>query len=86
MFLVDSPIVRGDNLRFREEGVREVISRVFLPWLNSFRFFMGHLPSLKTTGAFQYDKYAPLPHNVMVRWILARCQSLVRSVREEMTT
>ena len=35
MFLVNSPIVRGDNLRFREEGVREVISRVLLPWLNS---------------------------------------------------
>ncbi|KXN91010.1 Isoleucine--tRNA ligase, cytoplasmic, partial [Leucoagaricus sp. SymC.cos] len=42
MFLVNSPIVRGDNLRFREEGVREVISRVLLPWLNSFRFFLGH--------------------------------------------
>ena len=24
MFLVNSPIVRGDNLRFREAGVREV--------------------------------------------------------------
>ncbi|GBE81218.1 hypothetical protein SCP_0309450 [Sparassis crispa] len=28
MFLVNSPVVRGDNLRFREEGVREVVSRV----------------------------------------------------------
>lgn len=86
MFLVNSPIVRGDNLRFREEGVREVISRVLLPWLNSFRFFIGHVALLKkTTGIdFQYNENAPLPNNVMDRWILARCQSLIKLVREEM--
>ncbi|KAM6502057.1 tRNA synthetases class I (I, L, M and V) domain containing protein [Amanita muscaria] len=86
MFLVNSPIVRGDNLRFREEGVREVISRVLLPWLNSFRFFLGHAALLKkSTGhEFVYNKDAPLPSNVMDRWILARCQSLIRLVREEM--
>ncbi|KAF8635210.1 hypothetical protein AX17_003986 [Amanita inopinata Kibby_2008] len=86
MFLVNSPIVRGDNLRFREEGVREVISRVLLPWLNSFRFFVGHVALLKkVTGVdFQYNKDAPLPTNVMDRWILARCQSLIKLVREEM--
>ncbi|PPR05812.1 hypothetical protein CVT26_010092 [Gymnopilus dilepis] len=86
MFLVNSPIVRGDNLRFREEGVREVISRVLLPWLNSFRFFLGHAALLKkTTGTeFKYNAHAPLPSNVMDRWILARCQSLIKLVREEM--
>jgi len=47
MFLVNSPIVRGDNLRFREAGVKEVVSRVLLPWLNSFRFFLGQVALLK---------------------------------------
>ncbi|KZS93950.1 hypothetical protein SISNIDRAFT_474059 [Sistotremastrum niveocremeum HHB9708] len=86
MFLVNSPIVRGDNLRFREEGVREVISRVLLPWLNSFRFFMGQAALYKkeTGKAFVYDAHAPKSLNVMDRWILARCQSLIRLVREEM--
>jgi isoleucyl-tRNA synthetase len=72
MFLVNSPVVRGDNLRFREEGVREVIARVLLPWINSFRFFMVHVALLKkTTGRdFYYDAHAPLPKNVMDRWIL----------------
>ncbi|KAI0949722.1 Isoleucine--tRNA ligase, cytoplasmic [Taiwanofungus camphoratus] len=86
MFLVNSPIVRGDNLRFREEGVREVVSRVLLPWLNSLRFFLGQAALLKkTTGrAFQYNAHAPVSPNVMDRWILARCQSLIKLVREEM--
>ena len=86
MFLVNSPIVRGDNLRFREEGVREVLSRVLLPWLNSFRFFLGHVALLKkTTGIeFKYNAHAPLATNVMDRWILARCQSLIKLVQTEM--
>ncbi|KAJ7647185.1 tRNA synthetases class I-domain-containing protein [Roridomyces roridus] len=86
MFLVNSPIVRADNLRFREEGVREVISRVLLPWLNSFRFFLGHAALFKkATGEdFQYNPHAPTPNNVMDRWVLARCQSLIKLVREEM--
>ncbi|KAI0318329.1 isoleucine-tRNA ligase [Amylostereum chailletii] len=86
MFLVNSPIVRGDNLRFREEGVREVISRVLLPWLNAFRFFLGQVALLKkTTGhEFRYDAHAPVSNNVMDRWILARCQSLIALVKTEM--
>jgi isoleucyl-tRNA synthetase len=86
MFLVDSPVIRGDNLRFREEGVREVISSVLLPWVNSFRFFAGQAALFhKTTGVeFKYNCSAPLPNNVMDRWILARCQSLIKLVGEEM--
>lgn len=86
MFLVNSPIVRGDNLRFREEGVRETISRVLLPWLNSFRFFLGHVALFKKTHNtdFKYNPHAAVSNNVMDRWILARCQSLIKLVREEM--
>jgi hypothetical protein len=32
-----------DNLHSHEEGIREAISQVPLPWLNSFRFFLGHV-------------------------------------------
>ncbi|KAJ3524394.1 hypothetical protein NM688_g8571 [Phlebia brevispora] len=86
MFLVNSPIVKGDNLRFREAGVREVVSRVLLPWLNAFRFFLGQVQLHRKTGEFDfmYNPHAPLSNNVMDRWILARCQSLIKLVREEM--
>ena len=86
MFLVNSPIVRGENLRFREAGVKEVISRVLLPWLNSFRFFLGQVALLKkATGVdFKYNPHATVSNNVMDQWVLARCQSLIQLVREEM--
>lgn len=87
MFLVNSPITRAENLRFREQGVRDVISRVLLPWLNSFRFFLGQVALHKKASGldFKYDPHAPVSNNVMDRWILARCQSLIKLVREEMS-
>lgn len=87
LFLINSPVVRGDNLRFREAGVREVVSRVLLPWLNSFRFFLGQAALLKkeTGQDFYYDGTAAQSSNVMDRWILARCQSLIQLVQEEMS-
>jgi isoleucyl-tRNA synthetase len=86
MYLVNSPIVRAENLRFREEGVRDVISRVLLPWLNSYRFFLGQVSLLKKESGinFTYDAHKVKSANVMDRWILARCQSLIKLVREEM--
>ena len=86
LFLINSPIVKAENLRFREQGVKEVLARVLLPWLNSFRFFLGQVALLeRDTGIkFMYNEQAPLSLNVMDRWVLARCQSLIKLVREEM--
>ena len=86
MYLVNSPVTRAENLRFREAGVRDVISRVLLPWLNSFRFFLGQAALYKKSSGrdFVYDAHAAVSENVMDRWILARCQSLIKLVREEM--
>jgi len=86
LFLINSPVVRGDNLRFREAGVREVISRVLAPWLNSFRFFLGQVALLKKeTGVdFKYEPHQSKSSNIMDRWILAKCQSLIQLVQSEM--
>lgn len=87
LFLINSPVVRGDNLRFREAGVKEVISRVLLPFLNAFRFFAGQCTLLKKEQNidFKYDPHAPKSTNVMDRWILAKCQSLIQLLHDEMT-
>lgn len=86
LFLINSPVVRGDNLRFREVGVKEVLTQVFIPWLNAFRFFLTSVSALKHDHNvdWRYDATAPVSRNVFDRWILARCQSLIRLVRDEM--
>ena len=87
MFLVNSPVTKGEDLRFREEGVKDVVSRVLIPWLNSFRFFLGVMALHKKNGLiteFVYEAHAKRSDNVMDRWILARCQSLIALVQKEM--
>ncbi|CAO1632560.1 unnamed protein product [Sympodiomycopsis kandeliae] len=86
LYLVNSPVVRADNLRFKEEGVKDTLAQVFIPWLNSFRFFLGSVQLLeKDHGVkFVYQEHAQKSTNVMDRWILARCQGLIEFVRQEM--
>lgn len=43
MYLINSPVVRAEELKFREEGVLGVVKEVFLPWYNAFRFFLQNV-------------------------------------------
>ena len=40
LYLINSPVVRAEPLRFQQEGVREVVKVVFLPWYNAYRFLV----------------------------------------------
>ena len=45
LYLINSPVVRAEPLRFREEGVFGVVKDVFLPWYNSYSY-PGSFPDL----------------------------------------
>eukprot|EP00002_Diphylleia_rotans_P038380 TRINITY_DN871_c0_g2_i3.p1 TRINITY_DN871_c0_g2~~TRINITY_DN871_c0_g2_i3.p1 ORF type:complete len:1086 (-),score=232.87 TRINITY_DN871_c0_g2_i3:2461-5718(-) len=87
LYLINSPVVRAEPLRFKIEGVRDVVKDVFLPWFNAYRFFTQNARILsKTTGkAFVRDPtIAYQSSNIMDKWILASTQNLIAYVREEM--
>jgi hypothetical protein len=37
LYLINSPVVRAETLKFKEEGVFAVLKDVFLPWYNAYR-------------------------------------------------
>jgi isoleucyl-tRNA synthetase len=41
LYLINSPVVRAETLRFKEEGVFSVVKDVFLPWYNAYRCAAG---------------------------------------------
>lgn len=47
LYLINSPVVRSENLRFKEEGVRDVLKDVFLPWYNAYRFLVQNVQRLQ---------------------------------------
>lgn len=53
LYLINSPVVRAENLRFKEEGVRDVLKDVFLPWYNAYRFFVQNVLILNSVS-FSY--------------------------------
>ncbi|KAF2903728.1 hypothetical protein ILUMI_02436 [Ignelater luminosus] len=86
LYLINSPVVRAENLRFKEEGVRDIIKDVFLPWFNSFRFLIQNIEMFvnETSTPFYYKDDCIVNLNIMDRWILSFTQSLLQYVHKEM--
>ncbi|KAB7504980.1 Isoleucine--tRNA ligase, cytoplasmic [Armadillidium nasatum] len=88
LYLINSPAVRGENLRFREEDVFALLKEVFIPWLNAYRFFVQQVKRFEKDekDTFEYDESSMgKSHNVMDRWILSFTQSLLAFVHQEMS-
>jgi isoleucyl-tRNA synthetase len=86
LYLVNSPVVRAQDLAFKEAGVQGVVRDVLLPWYNAYRFFvMGALRYEDATG----KAFAPIADitttatNKMDRWLLASLQTLIKTVHVE---
>jgi isoleucyl-tRNA synthetase len=87
LFLVDSPVVRAETLRFKEEGVFAVLRDVFLPWYNAYRFCVQNAIDLYRQTLQPFDPSAASPKestNVLDKWIFGACQTLIRDVKHEM--
>lgn len=86
LYLINSPVVRAENLRFKEEGVKDILKDVFLPWYNAFRFLMQNIEGFVQDNKeiFYYEEKPVQTDNVMDQWILSFTQSLLTYVRKEM--
>jgi isoleucyl-tRNA synthetase len=87
LYMINSPVVRAEPLRFKESGVKEIVAKVLLPLWNSYKFFEGQAALFKKKEGVDYvfDPKAEASNtNVMDRWILASCQSLLKFVNVEM--
>ncbi|KAL1538304.1 isoleucine--tRNA ligase [Salvia divinorum] len=88
LYLINSPVVRAEPLRFKKEGVYGVVKDVFLPWYNAYRFLVQNAKRLEVEGL---APFTPLDQsvlqnssNVLDQWINSATQSLVHFVRGEM--
>lgn len=89
LYLINSPVVRAEPLRFREQGVRDVLKEVMLPWFNAYRFFVQNVRMLndRTKKALRLAEGKTLAHakNPMDKWIESAKNSLTAFFRSEMS-
>ena len=81
-YLINSPVVRAEPMRFSEKGVREVVRSVTLPLWNAYSFFATYA---SVDGWEPPATPTPLDERSdLDRWVVSVVQSLVRDVNEEM--
>jgi len=80
-YLMNSPVVKLENLRFSERGVEEVVKKVLLPLWNSYSFFVtyanvdGWDPSKKDLSAVEHK---------LDRWMLSSLYKLEQAYHTTM--
>eukprot|EP00945_MAST-04E_sp_MAST-4E-sp1_P006114 g6114.t1 len=87
LYLINSPVVRAEELKFREDGVKSVLRDLFLPWYNAFRFMFQNVSRLQNTtgkGFTPSSEQAKKSTNLMDFWIQASLHNLIKYVHEEM--
>jgi len=76
LFLLDSAVLKGEDLRFSEAGVKEVVKNVLIPLWNSYSFFVTYANIDQVT----VDGAPTAPSNILDRWILSEAERMVREV------
>ena len=79
LFLIHSPVVKADDLRYSDEGVRDVIKNIILPLWNSYSFYVtyANIDGVQPDGHL-FDNKAP--SNPLDAWLLSITQKLIKDV------
>jgi len=80
LYLINSGLVRAEEQRFADTGVKDMVRRVLLPWLNAYRF----LGTYAEIDNWSVDCAPAASDNIMDQWILSRLQSLKTNIAGEM--
>ncbi len=83
-YLINSPVLRAEPLRFSLDGVREVVRTTLLPLWNAFSFFTTYAEADGVTWAELESAPPPEERAEIDRWILSVLQSLIKRVNTEM--
>jgi isoleucyl-tRNA synthetase len=76
LFLMHSAVVKADDLRYSDDGVREVLKSIIIPLWNSYSFFVTYANIDKVSPAGAPDH----PSNSLDQWILSAAEALAEKV------
>ena len=80
LYLINSGLVRAEEQRFADSGVRDMVRRALLPWYNAYSF----LATYAAIDEWRPSDAAQAGDNILDRWIISRLQTLKESINVEM--
>ncbi len=78
-YLLSSPILRGADFSVTEEGMRDTVRHVILPFWNAYYFLTLYANAADTVGTFRADQT-----DVLDRYLMGELRSLVAEVTQRM--
>jgi len=73
LFLIHSALIKAEDLRFSDEGVRDILKSIILPLWNAYSFFVTYANIDKVNPVGPPDN----PSNPLDKWILSMVESMV---------
>lgn len=80
LYLIDSPVVKGQELKFSEKGVYDIVRKILLRWWNSYSFFVNYA----NIDGFKPQGDAAKSPNILDQWVLSRLHGLIENTNREM--
>ncbi|MEN9654886.1 MAG: Isoleucine--tRNA ligase [Chlamydiota bacterium] len=80
LYMLASPAVKADDLRFAEKGVEHVLRQVLIPLWNAFVF----LSTYADIYGWQPERRTSTPSALIDRWMLSKAQRLISDVEQAM--
>ena len=80
LYLINSGLVKAEEQRFSDGGVKDMVRRALLPWLNSFKF----LHTYAGVDQWNADKHFIISDNITDQWLLSNLQTLKKNIASEM--
>lgn len=81
IYLLQSGAVQGDDLRFSEEGLKEMTRKVLLPFYNTYSFFATYAA---VDGWDPETDFVTQRDHDLDQWILIKLQNLTNGIHEQM--
>lgn len=80
LYLIDSPVVKGQELKFSDKGVYDIVRKILLRWWNSYSFFVNYA----NIDGFVPRGDAKNTPNILDQWVLSRLHGLIANTQKEM--
>ncbi len=80
LFLMNSAVVRAEDLKYSDDGVLEILKSIIIPLWNAYSFFVtyANIDEAKPVSAPEN------PENPLDRWILSEAERLIADVTEQL--
>ena len=81
LYMIYSPVVKAESLKFSENGVKQLVRDLLIPWWNAYSFFVTYANVDKFDDA---EVVYPESQNVLDRWIVSSMETLIADVTAAM--